>query len=66
MSVNTYSSLSVSQIKYKESGKKDMSTSLYSLLPETTEIQFAREMTEMQSEVAGHIVNNFCFGHFSV
>ena len=66
MSVNTDSSLSVSKIKYKESGKKDISTSLYSLLPETTEIQFAREMTEMQSKVAGHLVNNFCFGRISV
>lgn len=40
------------QNNYKEGGKKDMSTSLYSQLPDTIEIQFARELTELQSEVA--------------
>ena len=40
-----------SQIKYKESGKKEMSSSLYSALSDTSETSFAREMTDMQSEV---------------
>ena len=39
------------QIKYKESGKKEMSRSLYSSLPDTSESSFAREVTDMQSEV---------------
>lgn len=39
------------QVKYKEEGKKQASTSLYSQLPETAEIQFAKQMSEMQSEV---------------
>ena len=41
----------LSQIKYKESGKKEMSSSLYSTLPDTLETSFAREMTDMMSEV---------------
>lgn len=41
----------ISQIKYKDSGKKEMSSSLYSTLSDTSETSFAREMTDMQSEV---------------
>lgn len=38
------------QVKYKE-GKKDLSSSLYHLLPETEETKFAKTVTELQSEV---------------
>lgn len=44
-------SLSVLQNKYKEEGRKEMSSSLYSQLPETTEIQLAKIVHEFQSEV---------------
>lgn len=39
------------QVKYKENAKTELSSSLYSLLPETAETQFVRELTEMLSEV---------------
>lgn len=39
------------QSKYKEEGKKEASMSLYSVLPETPEIQHAREASELRSEV---------------
>lgn len=39
------------QVKYGEDGKKEMERSLYSLLPETAETQFARHVSEIQSEV---------------
>lgn len=39
-------------MKYKD-GKKELSTNLYSLLPETEEIKFAKAVTELQSEVGG-------------
>lgn len=39
------------QVKYKDEGKKEMRRSLYSLLPDTPQIQFAKQMSEMQSEV---------------
>lgn len=41
----------LSQVKYKEEGRKDISKNLYSLLPETPETHFARHMSEIQSEV---------------
>lgn len=41
----------ISQVKYKETGKKEMSSSLYSTLSDTSETSFAREMTDMQSKV---------------
>lgn len=44
-------SLSAPQNKYKEEGKKEMSSSLYSQLPETTEMQLAKTVHEFQSEV---------------
>lgn len=39
------------QVKYKEEGKKEISKNLYSLLPETAETLFAKQMSEIQSEV---------------
>ena len=41
----------VTQVKYKESGKKERSSSLYSTMADTLETSFAREVTGMQSEV---------------
>ena len=41
-------------MKYKED-MKDNSSNLYSHLPETTDTKFAKEMSEMQSEVPDHI-----------
>lgn len=38
------------QLKYKQSSKKD-SSSLFHLMPETIDTQFARQQTEMLSEV---------------
>lgn len=43
--------LSAHQVKYKEDGKKELSKNLYSALPETAETQFAKQMSEIQSEV---------------
>lgn len=39
-------------MKYRE-GKKELSTNLYSLLPETEEMKFAKAAMELQSEVGG-------------
>ena len=39
------------QVKYKEAGKKEVNTCLYSLLPETLQTQHAKETTELLSEV---------------
>lgn len=39
------------QVKYKEAVRKETSSSLYSTLPDTLETSFAREMTDMQSQV---------------
>lgn len=41
----------VAQVKYKEDCKKETGSSLYHLLPETAETHFAKEMSEIQSEV---------------
>ena len=43
--------VSLSQTKYKEVVKKENSTPLYALLPDTAEIQLAREQTDLQSQV---------------
>ena len=43
------------QVKYKEKGKNNASSSIYSQLPETTETQFAKQMSELQSEVSLHL-----------
>lgn len=45
-----FSAVCFLQVKYKE-GKKDLSSSLYHLLPETEEIKFAKAVMELQSEV---------------
>lgn len=42
-----------SQIKYKEEGLKSLPHSLYSQLPQTTDTQFAKSVSELQSEVGG-------------
>lgn len=39
------------QMRYKEAGKKGVSSSLYSLLPETLETAHAKEVSELLSEV---------------
>lgn len=39
------------QLKYKEDGKKELSTNLYSVLPETEEMKLAKAAMELQSEV---------------
>lgn len=43
--------LCLGQQKYTEEGRKEMTFPLYAQLPETAETQFAREMTEILSEV---------------
>lgn len=48
------------QNKYKESGKKSQTVSVYSQLPQTNEIQFAKAVSELQSEVREHRVFNIC------
>lgn len=42
------------QVKYREDGKKEASSSLYRLLPETPEMHFAKHVSEIQSEVRRH------------
>lgn len=39
------------QVKYKEAGQKELSSSLFSTLPQTLHTQVAKEVTELQSEV---------------
>lgn len=41
----------VVQVKYKEACKKETSSSLFHLMPETPEMQFAKQMSEIQSVV---------------
>ncbi len=43
------------QLKYKEGGKKELSTNLYSVLPETEEMKLAKAAMELQSEVGRHL-----------
>lgn len=57
-----FQSCSVLQNKYKEEGKKEMSSSLYSLLPETAEMQLAKAVQEFQSEVRFSIFHEFHAG----
>lgn len=45
------SNSSLFQNKYKEDGRRSLSQSFYSQLPETTETQFAKTVSELQSEV---------------
>ena len=42
------------QSKYKEGGRRRLSQSFYSQLPETSETQLARSVSELQSEVRTH------------
>lgn len=42
------------QIKYKEEGLKSLSQSVYSQLPETMATQFARNVSEAQSDVRAY------------
>lgn len=51
----------VSQVKYKEGGKKTGSSSLYSSLPDTPETSFVREVTDMLSQVTtrGHMTGTY-------
>lgn len=44
-------SSSLSQLKYKEDGKKEMNMNLYSLLPDTLDTQHAKEQSQSQSQV---------------
>lgn len=39
------------QTKYKEDGKRSQTASFYSQLPQTSETQFAKSVSEIQSEV---------------
>lgn len=43
------------QNKYKESGKKSRTSSLYSQLPQTNETQFNKTLSEIQSQVILHV-----------
>jgi len=45
-------------VKYKEEGKKEMSVSLYSLLPETIDTRHAREAAHLQSQVLVFLWSN--------
>lgn len=49
------------QTKYKEAGKKEVNTCLYSLLPETLETQHAKEAGELLSEVKSSFKTVFRF-----
>lgn len=40
------------QNKYKEDGKRSLAQSFYSQLPETSDTQFAKSVSELQSEVS--------------
>ncbi len=43
--------LMVFQVRYKADGRKKLSCSLYSQLPDTTDTQHAKHMTDLQSDV---------------
>ncbi|XP_064805570.1 nebulette-like isoform X1 [Oncorhynchus masou masou] len=60
-----------SQAKYKEAGKQQFSTPLYSKLPETLETQHAKEASQLQSVVAyrskiKHYIYNDVLGRFDI
>lgn len=40
------------KVKYKQDGMKSVAQSLYSRLPETAEMKFVRDVSELQSEVS--------------
>lgn len=39
------------QVKYKEDGQKELSSTLFSSLPQTLQTELAKEVTELQSQV---------------
>ena len=43
------------QFKYRQAGRKELVNCLYSLLPETKEIQHAKEQSQLCSEVHAHV-----------
>lgn len=43
------------QLKYKEDGKKEMSISLYSVLPDTLDTQHAKEQSDSHSQVPSFV-----------
>lgn len=45
------------QVKYREAGRKEASSSLYHQLPETLETQRVKEVTELQSEVGASVIH---------
>ena len=53
------------QNKYKEDSKKSLSQSIYSQLPETSDTQFARTISELQSEVTEEQDQNLSFSAWS-
>lgn len=50
------------QLKYKEESKKELSTNLYSTLPETEEMKFAKAVMELQSEVGRAVGGDIAAG----
>lgn len=48
---------SLQQVKYKEGLKQKIQSSLYHQLPETTETQLVKQLSELQSEVQGWTFN---------
>ncbi len=42
------------QTLYREDGRRDLCVNLYSLMPDTPDTEFAREMRDLQSEVRRH------------
>lgn len=49
----------IPQSKYKDSGRRSLSQSFYSQLPETAHTEFVKTVTELQSEVShSYIVSN--------
>lgn len=59
-SVNACLCVVIGQIKYKQAGKQQMASSLYSTLPETLETKHAKEVTELQSEVSPRVTSPLC------
>lgn len=52
------------QVKYREGGKKEASSSLYHLLPETPEMHFVKHVSEIQSEVRRRSLQLLFCKHF--
>lgn len=63
--------LYISQNKYREEGRKTLSTCVYSQLAETTDTQFVKTVTELQSDVSKthsqtSQIHNRTLSHFCV